>query len=158
MSPVVGDVVAGVGHRRGVPGAEPDRVHAEVRAGTAGCADAGQVADPVAVAVGEAARVDLVDDGGPPPVRRVPEDAVGSGHAVSPYGAGGQAAEEVSLEQGTARSSGRSDGQPGEHQRLGDPAGGGERQPAEGDVDRLPLRVLQHQQRPQEVLPGRRPR
>ena len=53
---VVGHVVAGVGHRRGVPGAEPDRVDAErgqvVQAGP----DAGEVADAVAVAVGEAAR------------------------------------------------------------------------------------------------------
>ena len=65
---VVGDVVAAVGHRRGVPGGEPDGVDAEVaQVGQAG-ADAGEVAGAVAVRVGEAARVDLVDGGAAPPV------------------------------------------------------------------------------------------
>ena len=57
---VVGDVVAAVLHRRRVPRGEPEAVHAQVaQVGQPG-AYAGQVADPVAVAVGEAAQVDLV--------------------------------------------------------------------------------------------------
>ena len=67
---VVGHVVAGVGHRRGVPRVEPDRVDAQVGQVAEVRADAGQVADAVAVAVGETARVDLVDGGGPPPSGR----------------------------------------------------------------------------------------
>jgi hypothetical protein len=64
---VVDDVVPGVGHRRGVPGVDPDGVDPEVgEVGQAG-ADARDVADPVAVAVGEAADVDLVDDRVAPP-------------------------------------------------------------------------------------------
>ena len=61
---VVGDVVAEVMQRRGIDGREPDGIHAReagrqvVQPGQ----DPGQVADPVAVAVGEAARIDLVDD------------------------------------------------------------------------------------------------
>ena len=64
---VVGHVVAGVGHRGRVPRAEPDRVDAEVAQVAQACADPDQVADAVAVAVGEAARVDLVDRGAAPP-------------------------------------------------------------------------------------------
>ena len=51
---VVGDVVAAVGHRRRVPRREPDRVHAEVAQVREPRAHAGEVADAVAVAVGEA--------------------------------------------------------------------------------------------------------
>ena len=65
---VVGDVVPGVLLRGPVERREPDGVHPErgqvVQAGD----DAGQVADAVAVAVGERARVDLVNDGGAPPL------------------------------------------------------------------------------------------
>src|SRR6185437_16227128 len=63
----VGHVVAGVGPRGRVPRAEPDRVDAE--AGEIGQPgpDAGQVADPVTVAVGEALHVQLVDGGTTPP-------------------------------------------------------------------------------------------
>ena len=46
---------------------EPDRVDAEVAQVGQARADAGEVADAVAVAVGEAAEVDLVDDGAAPP-------------------------------------------------------------------------------------------
>jgi hypothetical protein len=67
--PVVRDVVAGVGHRGRVPRVDPDRVDAEIReVGQLG-PDAGDVAEAVAVTVGEAADVDLVDDGVAPPVR-----------------------------------------------------------------------------------------
>ena len=67
--PVVGDVVARVGLRRGVPGVDPQRVDAEVGEVRQLLADARDVTDPVAVRVGEAADVDLVDDGVAPPGR-----------------------------------------------------------------------------------------
>ena len=64
---VVGDVVPAVGHRRGVERRDPDGVDPEVaQVGQSG-PDARQVADAVTVTVGEAADVDLVDDGGAPP-------------------------------------------------------------------------------------------
>ena len=65
---VVVDVVAAVGQRGRVERAQPDRVDAEVAQVGDPRGDAGQVADAVAVGVGEAARVDLVDDGLAPPV------------------------------------------------------------------------------------------
>jgi hypothetical protein len=65
---MVGDVVAEVSARGGVDGREPDRIDAEgldvVEMGD----DAGQVADAITVAVGEAPGVDLVDDPALPPV------------------------------------------------------------------------------------------
>src|SRR6266699_3425687 len=73
---VVGDVVAGVGPRGRIPRAEPDRVDAEAREIGQPGADPGQVADAVAVAVGEALHVQLVDRGG------APEAGVG-GHGSS---------------------------------------------------------------------------
>ena len=76
---VVGDVVAGVGQRRRVPGVEPEGVDAEVAEVGQPVEDAGQVADPVAVGVGEAADVDLVDDGVAPPPARPPERTSGRG-------------------------------------------------------------------------------
>ena len=65
--PVVGHVVAGVLHRRRVPGVDPDRVDAQLGDVGQARAQPGDVADPVAVAVGEAADVDLVDDRAAPP-------------------------------------------------------------------------------------------
>jgi hypothetical protein len=65
---VVGDVVAGVVLGRRVERREPDRVDAEVGEGVQPRGDAGQVADAVAVRVGERARVHLVDDGRAPPL------------------------------------------------------------------------------------------
>jgi hypothetical protein len=65
--PVVGDVVAPVRHGRGVPGVDPDGVDAQLRQVREAGAQARDVPDAVAVAVGEAADVDLVDDGGTPP-------------------------------------------------------------------------------------------
>ena len=64
---VVGDVVAAVGERRGVPRVVPDGVDAEVAEVAEAGAHAGEVADAVAVGVGEAAHVELVDDGVAPP-------------------------------------------------------------------------------------------
>ncbi len=70
---VVGDVVAEVGHRRRVERRQPDGVHPQRPGGAVVQVvepgrDPGQVAHAVAVRVGEAARVDLVDDPVPPPV------------------------------------------------------------------------------------------
>ena len=64
---VVRDVVAEVRHRRAEHRREPDRVDAEIAQVGKTLGDAGQIAHAVAVAVGEGARVDLVDDGAPPP-------------------------------------------------------------------------------------------
>src|SRR5690606_23227740 len=81
----VGDVVAAVGELRGVERAQPEGV--DTQRGEVGEArgDAGQVAQSVAVRVGEAARIHLVDDRLPPPVgvagREVGGDvAGGAGH------------------------------------------------------------------------------
>ena len=64
---VVRHVVAGVLHRRGVPGTDPHGVHPKAgKVGQPGT-DPVDVPDTVAVGVGEAARVDLIDDGAPPP-------------------------------------------------------------------------------------------
>ncbi len=64
---VVGDVIAEVGHGRREERREPHRVDPEPdQVGEMG-ADAVEVADAVAVGVGEGARVDLVDDGPTPP-------------------------------------------------------------------------------------------
>jgi hypothetical protein len=63
----IGDVVAVVGHGGGVERRDPERVDAELgQVGQPG-PDAGEVTDAVAVAVGEAADVDLVEDRIPPP-------------------------------------------------------------------------------------------
>ena len=67
--PVVGDVVAGVGERGRVPGVEPEGVDAEILEIRESRANAGQVADSVAVRVAEAPDVDLVDDRVAPPLR-----------------------------------------------------------------------------------------
>ena len=64
--PVVADVVAVVVHRRAVDRGQPDHVHAETVQVVDVADDAAQVADAVAVGVGEAAGIDLVDDPAPP--------------------------------------------------------------------------------------------
>ena len=64
---VVRDVVAVVVLRRGVERRDPERVDPEVAQVGQPRRDPGQVADAVAVAVGEAADVDLVGDRVPPP-------------------------------------------------------------------------------------------
>ena len=73
---VVGDVVAVVVLRGAVDGAEPHDVDAQLVEVVEAGGDAGDVADAVAVGVGEGAGVDLVDDGAAPPVRIV-ADVVG---------------------------------------------------------------------------------
>ena len=68
---VVGHVIAEIGLRRAEERAEPDRVGAERGHVVELRGHARQVADAVAVAVEEAARIDLVDDGAAPPVVRL---------------------------------------------------------------------------------------
>ena len=65
--PVVGDVVAAVGERGGVPGVVPDGVDAELTEVAEPRPHAGEIADTVTVGVGEAAHVELIDDGVAPP-------------------------------------------------------------------------------------------
>ena len=64
---VVGDVVAAVRHRGGVPGREPDGIDAEVAQVGKLRPHAGQIPDAVPVAVREAADVHLVDRSATPP-------------------------------------------------------------------------------------------
>ena len=78
---VVGHVVAAVGQRRGIERAEPDRVDAQAGQVADPRRDAREVTDAVAVAVGEAARVDLVDRRLTPPVG-VQRGVVGEQHLV----------------------------------------------------------------------------
>ena len=68
---VVGHVVAVVLLRRRVARVQPDGVHAERGDVVEVAADAVEVADAVAVGVGERADVHLVDERVPPPVRRL---------------------------------------------------------------------------------------
>ena len=77
---VVGDVVAAVQQRRRVPRADPDGVHAEGREVRQPVDHPADVARPVAVRVGERARVDLVDHRAAPPV--------GVGEPRAPLGGG----------------------------------------------------------------------
>ncbi len=65
---VVGDVIAAVDHRGGVPRCEPHGVDTEFGEVGQSRSDAREITCAVAVAVGEAARVHLVDDGIAPPV------------------------------------------------------------------------------------------
>ena len=65
---VVDHVVAAVGQVGRVERAQPDRVDAEILQVIHFLGDAGDVSQPVAVHVFEAARVDLVDDGLLPPI------------------------------------------------------------------------------------------
>ena len=68
---VVAHVVADVGQRARVDGRQPDRVDAQGGIGPGQVVepaeDAGQVPDAVAVRIGEAAGVDLVEDRAVPP-------------------------------------------------------------------------------------------
>jgi hypothetical protein len=77
---VVGNVVAVVGHRRAVDRAQPDDVDTEQLEIVQVVQDSAEVTDAVTVAIGEAARIDLVDHGGLPPV------APGDGAGVYDFG------------------------------------------------------------------------
>src|SRR5580704_10490359 len=66
--PVIGDVIAGVGHGRRIPRVEPDRVNAETGQIGQVRAHSGQIADPVPVRIGEAAHVQLINSGSAPPL------------------------------------------------------------------------------------------
>ena len=75
---IVGDVVAVVVHRRGEDRRQPDDADAQRLQVVEPGNDAGDVAHAVAVAVGEAARIDLVHGGALPPFR------LGCGQTRSP--------------------------------------------------------------------------
>ena len=87
---VVGDVVAAVGQLRGIERAQPHGIHSQVPQVVRATGHAAQVPQAVAVGVLEAARIDLVDDRLPPPVRRAPEGVRlrclggGDAHRISP--------------------------------------------------------------------------
>jgi hypothetical protein len=65
---IVGNVVAVIFHRRCEEGRQPDRIDPERGDIVETLGDPGEVANPVAVRIGEAARIDLVDDGAAPPL------------------------------------------------------------------------------------------
>ncbi len=64
---VIGHVVAEILHRAGEERADPDRIDAERGDMIEAAGDARQIADPVAVRVHEAARIDLIDRRALPP-------------------------------------------------------------------------------------------
>ena len=64
---IVGNVIAKVGHRRGEDRRQPDGVDAERGEIVEPPLDTREVADAVAVAVLERARIDLIDDTALPP-------------------------------------------------------------------------------------------
>ena len=66
---IIGDVIAEIGHWRGVDRRDPDRIGAEPVQVIEPAGDTRQVADAIAVAIHERARVDLVDDAALPPER-----------------------------------------------------------------------------------------
>ena len=85
---VVGDVVAGVSERRRIPGVEPQRVDAERGQVWQSLPDPCDVADPIAVGVGEASDVNLVNDRVAPPgallLGAAPTSRSGAGAASCP--------------------------------------------------------------------------
>ncbi len=84
---VVVDVVAAVGEFGGVEGAQPQGIDAERGQVGQALGDAPQVSEPVAVGVGEAAGIDLVDDGLPPPVGVLGRQVGGTGGAADGHAA-----------------------------------------------------------------------
>ena len=87
--PVVDDVVAVVGKGRRIPGVEPQSVDAELVQIREPGAHTGEVTGPVAVPVGEAAHVDLVDDRVPPPGLPAPVARLRRGERLDRAGGGG---------------------------------------------------------------------
>ena len=81
---VVADVVAVVGLRRRVARVEPDRVDAQIGEVWQSAADAGEIADAVAVRVGEGPHVQLVDDRRRPPRRSLADQRLLSRRAATP--------------------------------------------------------------------------
>src|SRR5262249_26531328 len=63
----VRDVIAEIGHGRGIYGREPEGVDAEPGEIIEPPEDAREIADPVAIAVLKGARIDLIDDRALPP-------------------------------------------------------------------------------------------
>ena len=74
---IIGDVIAEIGHRRGVDGRDPDRVHAEAGQIAEPPLDSLEVAHAVAVGILKGARVDLVDHARLPPERGHANKALG---------------------------------------------------------------------------------
>jgi hypothetical protein len=87
--PVVDDVVAVVGQGRRVPGVEPERVDAQLVQIREPRAHTGEVTRPVAVPVGEAPDVHLVDDRVPPPGLAGPVGRPRRGERLNGAGRGG---------------------------------------------------------------------
>ncbi len=83
---VIGDVVAEIAHRREEERRKPDGVDTERGDVVELRRHAGEVADAVAVAVAEAARIDLIDDGARPPF--AVRHALRSGPSCFPRAAG----------------------------------------------------------------------
>src|SRR4051794_34606032 len=76
---IIGDVITEVAHWGSEEGRQPHRVYAEARDMVQMRGDPRQVADAVAVEVGETARIDLVDCGAAPPRRGGGRLCVGDG-------------------------------------------------------------------------------
>src|SRR4051812_12727741 len=64
---VVADVVAEVGHRRGIDRRDPKRVDAQIDEMAEPRLNTLQIADPITVRILERARIDLIDDSSLPP-------------------------------------------------------------------------------------------
>ena len=59
---IVGDIVAEIGHRRGIEGRDPECVNSKLHQVIQAAQDAPQIADAVAIAVLKRPWIDLVDD------------------------------------------------------------------------------------------------
>ena len=68
---VVGDVVSMILLRRGIEGSDPYRVNSKTLEVLKPGGDAWQIADAIIVGIGEAADVDLIEGGAPPPGARL---------------------------------------------------------------------------------------
>src|SRR5262249_46068006 len=67
---VICNVIAEIGHGRGIEGRDPDGRKAEIGEVVEPCGDAGEIADAVTIRVLERARIDLIDEAGLPPAHR----------------------------------------------------------------------------------------
>ena len=64
---IIGNIIPEIAHRAGEEGGEPDGIDTEAGNIIEPRGDAGQIADAVVVRIGEAARIDLIDDRALPP-------------------------------------------------------------------------------------------
>src|SRR3546814_5984225 len=67
---VIGDVIAEIGHGRGIDGRKPDRIHAEIDQMIEPPRDAAQIADAVAIGILKRPGIYLVDATAFPPTLR----------------------------------------------------------------------------------------